>query len=299
MKRFLFRVLSLALFLVTTLVTKGRAQAAWDAYLARYDGGLGSVVLSMDVARTAPRHDLPFLLITGVTFQKCTGDGFPERRELKRMNRLSDDINRELFAMSGSKQAQALLVGTFTHQCQRLDYIYLADTTGIREALERFEHKRGYATYNFHIRLIEDPEWDAYRNFLYPNDGVRTFMMNNRAITRMTDAGDALSRPRFVEHLIYFDTIKDRELFIRYIARIKYDIKEERDMRRDSLRYQVRLAKFGTVSLEEMNDQTAYLSTKAREFGGVYDGWETKLIGTKQRFHLLYNSLAEPTNTAK
>lgn len=299
MKQYLFRVLSFSILLVVTLVNSGRTQARWDAYLARYDAGLGSVVVSMDAARTAPRRDLSFLLIAGITFQECTGDGFPAQREFKRMNRLSKDINRKLFDLSDGARAHPLLVGTFTHQCQRLDYIYLADTTGIRQALEPYKRKGKYAAYKFHIRLIDDPEWDAYRNFLYPNEAVRTFMMNNRGITRMKDAGDALSRPRFVEHLIYFDTIKDRDSFIRYIGRTKYDIKEERDMRRDSLRYLVRLAKFGTVSLEEMNDQTTYLSTKAREFSGVYDGWETKLIGTKQRFRLLYNPIAESINTAK
>jgi hypothetical protein len=297
MKRSLFRPLILILLFVVTFAESGRAQAGWDAYLARYDEGLGSVALNMDVASSAPRRDLPFLLVIGVTFLKHTGDGFPVQREFKRMNRLSDNIIKKMFRTSGSARKHGVPVGTFTCQGQRLEYIYVADTTGLREILKPFKSK--YAAYNFRIELMEDPEWDTYRNFLYPNEAVRTFMMNYRAVTQMSDAGDALSRPRFVEHLIYFDTIKDRELFIRYLGGTKYDIKDERDTRRDSLRYQVRLARFGMVSLEEINNQTVYLCAKAREFNGVYDGWITKLIGTKQQFRLLYNPIAEPINTAK
>lgn len=309
MKRSRFRLTAIFSFLISAFVT-GHAQPKWDAYVARYDRGLGSVMLDMGLAHAAPLSDLPFLLITGVTCHRCTGDGFPFQREYKRLYRLSDDVNRQLFkTISGIQRVHtnsdgtlhnraALLVGTFMHQCQRLDYIYIADTTGVRAELTRL-YKKSYEGYNFYIDLSADPEWEAYRKFLYPNESVRTFMTNNKAITQMTDAGDPLSRPRFVEHLIYFDTIEDRELFIRYIGRMKYDIKDERDMRRDTLRYQVRLAKFGRVSLEEMNDQTTYLSTKARDFNGVYDGWQTKLVGTKQRFHLLYNPIAEPINTAK
>jgi hypothetical protein len=296
MKRSQARPLILIVLLVATCVEGSRAQAGWDAYLARYDKGLGTVALNMNVATSAPRRDLPFLLVIGITFRKGTGDGFPVQREFKRMNRLSDDILKKVFSR-GSAGTEAMPVGTFTYQWQRLEYIYVADTTGLREVLDRYKGK--YAAYNFRIEITEDPEWDTYRNFLYPNEAVRTFMMNDRAVTQMSDAGDALSRPRFVEHLIYFDTIKDRELFIRYLGGTKYDIKEERDTRRDSLRYQVRLARFGMVSLEEMNNQTTYLCTKAREFNGVYDGWTTKLIGTKQRYRLLYNPIAEPINTAK
>lgn len=297
-KRFLFRLFAITQLLIAVFVGTGHAQSGWDTYVARYDAGLGAVLLDMEIARSAPRRDLPFLLITGVTCSACTGDGFPVQREFKRMNRLSDDINQQLFRVSGGgERAHPISVGAFTYQCQRLEYIYVADTTGLRQALDRYKKK--YADYNFRIQLTEDPEWETYREFLYPNEAVRTFMMNNRAITRMTDAGDALSRPRFVEHLIYFDTIQDRELFIRYLAGTKYDIKDEREMHRDSLRYQVRLARFGTVSLDELNSQTTYLSKKAREFNGVYNGWATKLIGTKQRFRLLYNPIAGPINTAK
>jgi hypothetical protein len=297
MKRSLSRLLILPFVLVLTLTEHSRAQAGWDAYLARYDEGLGSVMLNMAVAQAAPRRDLPYLLITGVTCNRCTREGFPVQSEFKRMNRLSDDINQRLFKATGSAPAHVLSVGVFTFQCQRLEYIYLADTTGIRAVLERCITK--YASYKFRIQMTVDPEWETYREFLYPNEAVRAFMMNSRGVTRMIDAGDALSRPRFVEHLIYFDTIEDRELFIRYLGGTKYDIKDEREMHRDSLRYQVRLARFGTVSLDEMNNQTTYLSTTAREFNGVYDGWITKLIGTKQRFRLLYNPIAEPINTAK
>lgn len=294
------------------LVLCAAAQNSWDAYIARYDAGLGSVLLNMDMGHLQ-RPDLPFLVITGVNCKDCTGDGFPVHREFKRLYRLSDRVNRYLVTSMASSVKKkmdadgregvdqftpAMLVGTFTHLCQRLDYIYVADTVGIRQLLEKAYGKYGKG-YTHHTQIQNDPEWDGYQNFLYPNESVRIYMMNHRAITRMKDAGDILSRPRFVEHLIYFDTIEDRELFIRYIGRMKYDIKDERDMRRDTLRYQVRLARFGTVSLEEMNNQTTYLSTKARDFNGVYKGWDTRMIGAKQKFHLLHNPIAEPINTAK
>lgn len=304
------RNVSCAVFLFSILFFGGSrdssAQKVWDSYVARYEAGLGSVLVNMDLAGSAPDPALPFLVITGVNCLTCTGDGFPTHKEYKKLYRISSYINR-LILTSGTRTGSvadlpaehaSLLVGTFTHQCQRLDYVYVADTTGIRAALQKaYTHK--YKGYEYHLQMIKDPEWDAYRMFLYPNDAVRVFMMNNRAITRMNDAGDMLSRPRFVEHRIYFDTSEDREYFIRYIGRIDYDIKDTREVYRDSSQYQLLLARFGTVSLEEMNEQTTYLRAKAREFNGVYDGWQTKLIGTKQRFHLLYNPIAEPMNTAK
>lgn len=297
MKPVMPRIITLS-FLV--LVTAAYAQSNWDSYIARYDAGLGSVQLDMALIHSTQTQYLPFLLITGVNCRDCHGDGFPAHRELKRLYGISDRANRQVFqsGLLHSVQPFSILAGSFLHQCQRLDYIYLADTVGIRAALERLYRKK-FPRYTFHIRLAPDPEWDAYRSFLYPNDPVRIFMMNQRAIVSLNDAGDALSRPRFVEHLIYFDMREDREWFIRYIGHMNYDIREERDMHRDSLRYLVRLAKFGTVSLEEMNDQTTYLNAKAREFNGVYKGWVTKPMVAKQRLRLLYNPIAASINTAK
>jgi len=305
MKISLLQLLSLAIALIFAGPV-ARSQS-WDTYLARYDNGLGSVQLNMDLVRSSSRTTLPFLVITGVTYHDRTGDGFPTHREFKKLYRLTRDINRLILketqpgAQTKSdplKSSWSVHAGTFTFQGQRLDYIYVVDTVGLREKLKRCYTKK-YPRYDYQIQLTHDPEWDAYTSFLYPNEEVRTFMMNERAITRLNDAGDVLSRPRFVEHRIYFDTREDREYFIRYIGRVNYDIKDEREIKGDRLRYQVLLAKFGTVSLEEMNDQTTYLSTKAREFHGVYEGWQTKLMGTKPQFHLLYNPIADPTNTSK
>lgn len=292
----MYRLITLMLL---TLAGAGHAQSNWDTYVARYEAGLGAVQLDMALLHSTRKKQLPFLLITGVDYRHCQGDGLPSRRELKRLFKISDRTHRHVLqTLRLQGEPPALLAGSFMHQCQRVDYVYLADTAGMRTTLERF-YRTKFPRYPFYIRLAPDPEWEAYLTFLYPNDAVRVFMMNERGIAALNDAGDALSRPRFVEHLIYFDVWEDRELFIRYIGHMNYDIREERDMHRDSLRYQVRLAKFGTVSLGEMNDQATWLSTEAGKFNGVYKGWVTKPITTKQRLRLLYNPIAASVNTAK
>src|SRR6478609_3314564 len=89
-----YRAIILIVFILMTSIAAVRAQAGWDAYIARYDDGLGSVLLDMNLRQSTPRKDLPYLVVTGVTCRDCQGDGFPVHREFKRLYRISRDINR-------------------------------------------------------------------------------------------------------------------------------------------------------------------------------------------------------------
>lgn len=299
MKGRLYRIATLGFLCIMNLpllaqtVSEHRKCAnPWETYIARYDAGLGATTVNM---RQSFRDDLPFVVVTGVNFEGCTGEGFPTAREVKRLRRVSEDINAAVF-----QHTQAVLVGTFIYQCQQLEYIYVSDTVGLRRHLDAFS-RRKLARYYFHLRMSDDPTWEVYRDFLYPGEAVVTFMRNSKAMADIRDQGDPLSRPRFLEHLIYFNDSDDRERFIRYIGRLNYDIKDERVVRRDSMKYQLRLARFSMITLDALNSQTNFLKQKASQFGGRYEGWETvvRRRGDKELFRLLNNPATALTNSSK
>ena len=98
----------------------------WDAYMAQYEKGPGSTLINLSAKDTAPVKNLPFLLTTGVTFKNCTTEGLPSSTELPKLYRVSDSVKTVV-----DTKINNMLVGTFTYQCQRFDYYYLQDTSGV------------------------------------------------------------------------------------------------------------------------------------------------------------------------
>jgi uncharacterized protein (TIGR01619 family) len=244
----------------------------WDVYLAQYEKGPGSVTLNMDLIKRAPIFDLPYILVTGVKAKKCDLNGFPEQTEFQILYRISDSIN-----VIVNQFTKAEFVGSFTYQCERLDYIYVKDTISLRGKLET-TYKKLFPEYTSSIKLRLDKNWDAYKEFLYPNEETLEYMSNQKVINQLVAGGDALSKPRQVDHWIYFQTKQDRDKFINFAKENSFKIESENYLKEDKLPYQLRISRIDYVDLSSITKVTLKLKKEARKGLGDYDGWETFIV---------------------
>jgi hypothetical protein len=245
----------------------------WDVYLAKYDKGAGSTMLNMGLKKIAPVKDLPFVLIAGVTFRECEADGFPGKRELIRLYIISDSIKAHVDSVAPKNR----LAGTFTYQCERLDYYYIADTNRLRLELVSLIARQfpGYVPY---INIKPDPGWEGYLHFLYPNEMIRAHMENQKLVMKLTDAGDKLDKPRKTDHWLYFKTRTDRDCFIRYALVKKFKI-EKKDTVTNNIRpFQLQISRIDKVDIQSINALTQELKSQAELCKGEYDGWETFVV---------------------
>jgi len=252
----------------------GQTQEDWDAYIAQYDNGPGSVTLNMARKETAPDKALPFIVVTGLTITRdCGEDGFPGKKELDKLQNANDDAVDAIQAITTSE-----LVGTFLYQCERLAYIYVRDTARIREALISLYEDR-YRSYKYYIDIKPDNQWEYYLDFLYPNDAVMDYMSNEKVIEQLRQAGDKLDKPRDIEYVFYFADEKGREAFIKAVAGQGFKVEREYVKDDPAKRpYQLMLTRAGMVDVSDISQLTLELKQKAEQFGGGYDGWNTVLI---------------------
>ena len=124
------RTMPLLLLLFISLSCFSQSEGNWDVYMASYEKGPGSTVLDMALKSEAPNKKYPFLLKTGVKFKQCAGDGMPGEEELKNLYAISDSAQFIIDDLVEGKMA-----GTFTYQCERMDYYYVSDTAGLRKKL--------------------------------------------------------------------------------------------------------------------------------------------------------------------
>lgn len=244
----------------------------WDVYMAQYEKGAGSTLVNLTLKENAPIKQFPFLLQVGVELIACTKEGLPSKEEFDLLYEVSDRMKAITDSLSANKAA-----GTFSYQCKRTDYFYIADTANLRKVMEA-AFKSKFPDYVYFIKIQPDPKWEAYLDFLYPNDETYEYMLNEKVILGLQKAGDGLSKPRQVDHWLYFKTDADREKFIQFAAKENYKI-EKKDFIKDSkLQYQLQISRTDPVDVYSISKITIGLRKKAKEMNGDYDGWETFVV---------------------
>lgn len=270
-------ILALIPFLVECNIKSKKMEhkGNWESYIATYEKGPGSVLLNMDLVKIAPVKDMSYIVITGVTFTDCTNDGFPSENELTNLPRISGDIEQTI---SDLTEEDMLLVGTFTYQCQRLNYIYVKDSTGIRDKLTEL-YKSKYANYTPYINIKQDVNWDAYLQFLYPNIETQWFMKNQKILSQLQANGDDLTKPRKVDHWIYFSNVNDRDAFKKIITDEGFKVESEDKLNDNSINpFKLHISRVDSVDIKSITKLTLGLSNKAKQLNGDYDGWETVVV---------------------
>ncbi len=244
----------------------------WDTYLAKYEKGPGSVMLNMDLKKIAPVKKLPFLLVTGVSFTNCTDEGQPAAREFPNLYKMEDSVKALVDHNVRNKMA-----GSFTYQCQRLVYFYVADTSKLDGLLAAL-YKRSFPGYLPFINLKEDSTWKFYLGFLYPNEVAYEYMQNQKVLVHLQKAGDKLITPRPVDHWIYFSTEADRTCFIAYAKQNHFNFVSAEKTTDITRPYKLQITRMDKVDVTSITKLTLELKKAARKCKGEYDSWETVLV---------------------
>jgi uncharacterized protein (TIGR01619 family) len=253
-------------------ITLPAQEAQWETYMGQYEKGPGSTILNMSIKNIAPVKDLPFLLVTGITFEKCTADGLPEQEAFPQLYKVSEAVK-----LSVDSAVINIFAGAFTYQCERLNYYYIKDTAGIRKKLNKL-YADSFPGSKFYTNIKVDKIWQAYLDFLFPNALSLEFMLNEKLLLKLKEAGDHLDKERPVNHLIYFTSEADEQCFIPYVLKQHFKIaaKEKTDDLKHPFKLQI--SRTDKVDLSTISAITIDLKRMAMKCNGEYDGWETAVV---------------------
>ena len=141
----------------------------WWTYLAEFENQPGSVVVNLALKSRAPLTDYQHLVVTGVRFSSSTTNGLPDVKDIDALNALAE---KRLTVIS--QKTPLIRVGVFTHDGERLDYIYIRDKVGVEDVLKKF-YQDVCPERKTYINLKDDPKWEAYLDFLFPNEHTVEF----------------------------------------------------------------------------------------------------------------------------
>ncbi len=244
----------------------------WDTYLTMHDNKPGSVLVDMGLIFSAPYKKYPNLVITGPQAQKCNVQGIPDTGEIALLEEILTATGNFITGVTPK-----MLAGTFTYNCQRLNYYYVKDTTGLRNALARV-YARTYKDYDYVIKIRPDPEWSVYRTFLYPDEVTQNWMENNKVISGMIKRGDNAKMAREVTFNVYFDSDTARSAFEAEVTAKGYAVKRKTQSKKKQALYAIVLSKNSAIAHEVIDKVTAELKETVKKHNGHYQGWEAQAV---------------------
>jgi len=238
--------------------------------MADYGGKPGSVLVDLGFIETAPDRKYPYLVIAGPRAHNCDKHSLPDKDEIPVLEEILEATTNFIIGVTAKE-----LVGTFTYNCERVNYYYVKDTVDVRNALLRM-YNRGYKDYNYVLKMKYDPEWLTYRKTLYPNEETQNWMENNKIITQMLVSGDSLTTQRHINFDLCFRTDTDRSAFMDSIRWKGYKVEKKLTSASNNAPYELILSQYSYVKSDFIDPLTADLKREARKYRGFYLGWEAK-----------------------
>ena len=246
-------------------------QPDWDVYFCYLEEAPAFISVDLGLFVQAPLPDKPNLIEVMAGLQTANEDGFPDNGEWEKLEEIED-----MLVSSFEKKLEAVFVGKTLNNGRRGLYFYSGDTLLVDQIVD--ELRAHFPEYTFEHQLTEDPEWEVYFEYLYPDEESLLRIDNNRALQLLEEQGDQSFVPRRITYTLYFRSEADREAAKKEIVGSDFEVEEEDKEEEHELPYRLVLAKHSKADEETIYLTTEMLMQLAIKHDGDFDGWETQIV---------------------
>ena len=242
----------------------------WDFFMCRIEGAPASIRTNLALIEVAPLEGLTQRLQFYIKMQNPRPDGLSSNEEYPILCDIEDAIGDKAEATgavsAGVVKSEGFLELWFYTQNAEA----LAKTC--EEALQAFEgYQSGY-------NIAEDPEWEDYFGFLYPDEFSYQTMQNRKVLMQLEKNGDKMEVPREIDHFIYFKEAAQQQAFAKEAEakgfKVRFNDDEfVEDRKAEGKEYPYMVEATREDSPLNIDDIVWDLLELASPFEGNYDGW--------------------------
>ena len=242
----------------------------WDFFMCRIEGAPASIRTNLALIEVAPLERLSQRLQFYIKMQNPRPDGLSSNEEYPILCDIEDAIGEKAGAtgavLAGVVRSEGFLELWFYTQNAEA----LAKTC--EEALQTFEgYQSGY-------NIAEDPEWEDYFGFLYPDEFSYQMMQNRKVLMQLEKNGDKMEVPREIDHFFYFKEAAQQQSFAKEAEakgfKVRFNDDEfVEDRKAEGKEYPYMVEATREDSPLDINDIVWDLLELASPFEGNYDGW--------------------------
>jgi conserved hypothetical protein len=242
----------------------------WDFFMCRIEGAPASIRTNLALIEVAPLEGLSQRLQFYIKMQNPRPDGLSSNEEYPILCDIEDAIGEKAEATgavsAGVVKSEGFLELWFYTQNAEA----LAKTC--EEALQTFEgYQSGY-------NIAEDPEWEDYFGFLYPDEFSYQTMQNRKVLMQLEKNGDKMEVPREIDHFFYFKEAAQQQAFAKEAEakgfKVRFNDDEfVEDRKAEGKEYPYMVEATREDSPLDIDDIVWDLLELASPFEGNYDGW--------------------------
>ena len=242
----------------------------WDFFMCRIEGAPASIRTNLALIEVAPLEGLTQRLQFYIKMKNPRPDGLSSNEEYPILCDIEDAIGEKAEATGAVSAGVVKSDGFLELWFYTQNAEALAKTC--EEALQAFEgYQSGY-------NIAEDPEWEDYFGFLYPDEFSYQTMQNRKVLMQLEKNGDKMEVPREIDHFIYFKEAAQQQAFAKEAEakgfKVRFNDDEfVEDRKAEGKEYPYMVEATREDSPLAINDIVWDLLELASPFEGNYDGW--------------------------
>lgn len=242
----------------------------WDFYAVRIDNKPASIMVDLGIETDAPITSLPYVAYIRLYLKHASPLGMSSDPEFDVLSNIENTLEEALCDTSVG------YVGRNTSDGCRDFYFYISQKeTWHERVVAAFST---FSDYEYETRVRDDNEWSTYFNFLLPNRIDRQRIQNRRVCEQLEKHGDALQRPRELDHWIYFPTQLALDSFLQEVSKVGFHLRETANHAETMLAYGARIFRQDTPSYDNIDEVVLFVFDIATKYEGKYDGWECAVM---------------------
>ena len=242
----------------------------WDFFMCRIEGAPASIRTNLALIEVAPLEGLSQRLQFYIKMQNPRPDGLSSNEEYPILCDIEDALGDKAEAIG------AVLAGVVKSEGFLELWFYTQNAEALaktcEEALQAFEgYQSGY-------NIAEDPEWEDYFGFLYPDEFSYQTMQNRKVLMQLEKNGDKMEVPREIDHFFYFKEAAQQQAFAKEAEakgfKVRFNDDEfVEDRKAEGKEYPYMVEATREDSPLAIDDIVWDLLELASPFEGNYDGW--------------------------
>jgi len=242
----------------------------WDFFMCHIEGAPASIRTNLALIEVAPLEGLSQRLQFYIKMQNPRPDGLSSNEEYPILCDIEDALGDKAEAIG------AVLAGVVKSEGFLELWFYTQNAEALaktcEEALQTFEgYQSGY-------NIAEDPEWEDYFGFLYPDEFSYQTMQNRKVLMQLEKNGDKMEVPREIDHFFYFKEAAQQQAFAKEAEakgfKVRFNDDEfVEDRKAEGKEYPYMVEATREDSPLDIDDIVWDLLELASPFEGNYDGW--------------------------
>ena len=242
----------------------------WDFFMCRIEGVPASIRTNLALIEVAPLEGLTQRLQFCIKMKNPTPEGFPSNEEYPILCAIEDAIGEKAGAIG------AVLAGVVKSEGFLELWFYTQNAEALAKTCE--EALQAFQGYESGYNIAEDPEWEDYFGFLYPDEFSYQTMQNRKVLMQLEKNGDKMEVPREIDHFFYFKEAAQQQAFAKEAEakgfKVRFNDDEfVEDRKAEGKEYPYMVEATREDSPLAIDDIVWDLLELASPFEGNYDGW--------------------------